>query len=118
MQGKRIWIRIASGGILSSSKEPPRASFDKLRMLASADQSTENGYMLTQMRLPQCSMARGATLTGLTPAPVTAKSASDEAVSTVASGDCFVGRKRRSLLAETGQMDVISSEVKRHPQFI
>ena len=54
-------------------------------------------------------MARGATLTGTKPVPVTARSASDEAVSTITSGDCFVGRKRRSLLAEAGQMDVISS---------
>jgi hypothetical protein len=35
------------------------------------------------------------------PEAVTARSVSDEAVSIVERGDCFVGRKRRSLLAVT-----------------
>jgi hypothetical protein len=35
-QHKCIWMWIASGGILSMSKEPPRAPFDWLRALAPA----------------------------------------------------------------------------------
>jgi hypothetical protein len=54
-------------------------------------------------------MACTATLCEMTPKAVTARSASDEAVPTFARGDCFVGRKWRSLLAVTGPRDVISS---------
>ena len=54
------------------------------------------------------SMARGATQSGMTPMSVTARSASDEAVSTCDRGDCFAN-------ARSDKTGVISSEAKQSP---
>jgi hypothetical protein len=58
----------------------------------------------------ECSMAQGVTLCEMTPEPVIARRPkADEAISTVDRGDCFVVRKRHSLLAVTRFVSLVAA---------